>query len=335
MLGNKNTNTELGAGFRYDDVTGIELSRAIKREFIETLQKGNVNETNAYFMWNQTLELNDKFSLNGGLRFDYFRFAYQDLFTNETGFRDQQRSILSPKLNFVYMPSQTVKIYLNNGIGFHSNDTRVILDNAARDILPRVVGTDVGIILKPVKDLILKTALWHFYSEQEFVYVGDEGIVEPGGKTRRIGIDVSARYQFTPWLYGDVDLNYTKARAIDAPKGGNYVPLAPAFTSIGGISARMKNGFSGSLRYRFINHRPANESNTVIAQGYFITDILLAYNWKKFELTISAENIFSSEWREAQFDTESRLQFDPQPVSEIHYTPGTPRFLKAGISLKF
>jgi hypothetical protein len=54
-----------------------------------------------------------------------------------------------------------------------------------------------------------------------------------------------------------------------------------------------------------------------------------------FELTISTENIFKCKWRAAQFEIESRLQFEPQSVSEIHYTYGTPRFLKAGISFKF
>jgi outer membrane receptor protein involved in Fe transport len=211
----------------------------------------------------------------------------------------------------------------------------VVLDNAAKNILPRVIGTDLGIVLKPIKNLILKTALWHFYSEQEFVYVGDEGIVEPGAKTRRIGIDVSARCQLTSWLYADLDLNYACAKALEVPKGEDNVPLAPSFTSIGGLSAKMKNGISGSLRYRFMDHRPANEFNTLVAQGYFITDLLLSYTWKKFELTLSAENIFNSKWREAQFDTESRLEFEPLPVSGIHYTAGIPRFLKAGISLKF
>ena len=148
----------------------------MKRQFIETLQKGDVKEGNAYLYWNQDLELTDKFSVNGGLRFDLFRFAYRDLLIGETDFRHQQRSIVSPKLNLVYSPSSTVKIYLNNGVGFHSNDARVILDNDAKDILPKVYGTDLGIILKPIKRLILKTALWHFYSEQEFIYVGDEGI---------------------------------------------------------------------------------------------------------------------------------------------------------------
>ena len=335
MLGNKNANTEFGGGFRYDDVMGLELSKVVKRQFIGSLQKGDVKEANGNLFWNQNVELNNKFSVNGGLRFDFFRFAYRDLLAGEIDFQHQQRSIVSPKLNFVYTPSSSVKIYLNNGIGFHSNDTRVILDNSAKDILPKVYGTDLGVILKSIKTVVLKIALWHFYSEQEFVYVGDAGIVEPGGKTRRVGIDVSARYQFTSWLYGDLDLNYTKARSVDAAKGEDYIPLAPSVTSIGGISAKMKNGLSGSLRYRFMNHRPANELNTVKARGYFITDMLIAYAMKSFEFSVSVENIFNREWREAQFDTESRLQFEPQPVSEIHYTPGTPRFFKLGVSFKF
>jgi hypothetical protein len=61
MLGNKNADTEFGVGFRYDNVIGIELSRAVKRQFIESLQKGDVKESNAYLSWHQNLELNDKF----------------------------------------------------------------------------------------------------------------------------------------------------------------------------------------------------------------------------------------------------------------------------------
>ena len=82
-------------------------------------------------------------------------------------------------------------------------------------------------------------------------------------------------------LFGDLDLNYTKARAVGAVKGEDYIPLAPSFASIGGISAKMKNGFSGAFRYRFMDHRPANEFNSVRAEGYFISDITFAYAWEK------------------------------------------------------
>ncbi len=335
LIGNKRATAEFGGGFRYDDVDGIELSKAVKRKFLAYVQLGDIKETNSFLYVNQDVELSNKWNLNAGLRYDNFKFLYKDRLAGATSFDKQTRGIVSPKLNISYAPNAKVKLYLNNGLGFHSNDARVILSNNAKDILPRVFGTDIGIILKPVKSLILKTALWHLYSEQEFVYVGDAGIVEPSGKTRRIGIDVSARYQFNKWLFADVDINMTRPRSIGESKGEDYVPLAPSFTSIGGLTAKTKNGFSGSLRYRFIGDRPANETNSVEAEGYVIADAVIGYQWKNWELKVSAENILNTKWREAQFDTESRLQFEQASVSEIHYTPGTPRFLKAGINFHF
>lgn len=335
LIGNKRALTELGAGFRHDNVTDIELSKANRETFFNSIQKGDVKETNSFAYINQDIMLTEKFNINAGLRYDHFIFRYKDELAGASDFSKQRKGIVNPKLNMSYSLSQKIKIYLNNGVGFHSNDTRVILDNQAKDILPRVYGTDLGLIVKPGKKLILKAALWHLYSQQEFVYVGDAGIVEPSGKTRRIGTDISARYQFNKWLFGDIDINLTRARAIEEAKGEDYVPLAPSLTSIGGLTAKTKNGFSGSLRYRFINSRPANETNTVRAEGYLLVDVTAAYRFKKFDFTLSVENLLNRDWREAQFDTESRLSFEANPVSEIHYTPGIPRFLKAGVAFHF
>src|SRR5262249_47791092 len=152
---------------------------------------------------------------------------------------------------------------------------------------------DLGVILKPGKNILVKAALWHLYSEQEFVYVGDEGIVEPGGKTRRIGVDVSARYQPIKWLYADLDLNFARPRAINEAKGQDYVPLAPTFTSIGGLTVKTKRGLNASLRYRYIDSRPANESNTVRADGYLLLDAVISYTFRKIEFSASMENVLN------------------------------------------
>ena len=72
-------------------------------------------------------------------------------------------------------------------------------------------------------------------SDQEFVYVGDEGVVEPSGKTRRAGFDLSLRYEILPWLFIDGDLNLTNPRAKEEPEGQDYIPLAPTVSSIGGL----------------------------------------------------------------------------------------------------
>jgi outer membrane receptor protein involved in Fe transport len=148
-------------------------------------------------------------------------------------------------------------------------------------------------------------------------------------------VDFSSRYQFTDWLFADVDLNLTRARSLENPDRENYIPLAPSITSKGGLTFNGFKGFDGSLRYRYIDDRPANEDNSVIAEGYLIFDAVLKYNHNEYQIGFSIENIFNQKWNEAQFDTESRLQNETMPVSEIHFTPGTPFFFKAEFTYSF
>lgn len=330
-----NSSSELGYGFRQDFVRNSELNHVVHRKFLNAIEQGDVNEFNAFAYVHQNFDLTNNFTINTGFRFDHFQFAYKNKLLPGSSFQSQSKNIFSPKLNLNYTLSQKIKLLFSTGIGFHSNDARVILNRQSKNILPKVSGNDLSFLLKPSKAILLKTTFWYLYSQQEFVYVGDEGIVEPSGRTKRRGIDFSGRYQAFSWLFLDIDLNYAHPRYVDAKKGNDYVPLAPVFTSIGGITIKTNKGFSAALRYRHMSQRPANESNTVKAQGYFITDALANYVFKKVELAVSAENIFDVDWKEAQFDTESRLQNEPSPVSEIHFTPGTPRFIKLGIAYNF
>jgi outer membrane receptor protein involved in Fe transport len=171
--------------------------------------------------------------------------------------------------------------------------------------------------------------------QQEFVYVGDEAVVEPSGRTQRMGIDVSVRYQPLNWLYVDADVNYAHARYLDVQKEEAYVPLAPRITSTGGISVKLPARISANIRYRYMQDRPANEDNSIIAKGYFVNDLTLAYTRKHWEATVQVQNLFNVDWKEAQFETLSRLKNEPAPVNEINFTPGTPVFLKAGIKVIF
>ena len=117
-------------------------------------------------------------------------------------------------------------------------------------LLPPAYGTDLGAIFKVGNKVVLQTALWYLWLDQEFVYVGDEGVVEPGGQTRRYGFDLSVRYEVTKNLYADVDVSLANPRAIGVDKAESYLPLAPRFSSVGGLTYRKQYGLNGSLRYR-------------------------------------------------------------------------------------
>ena len=333
LLMGKPLRTEAGIGLRIDDVNDISLSHTVKRNFLDDFKRGDVFESNANAYLNEVIDITEKICITAGVRFDYFRFRYHDKLLGSNS--STSKSIVSPKLNITYQLNPGTHFYLRSGFGFHSNDARGVSGVNGIDVLPRALGIDVGSNSKLTDKLLLNIAFWRLDLEQEFVYVGDEGIVEPSGRTQREGIDLSLRYEISPWLFADTDVNWTLPRSKDEPEGNNYIPLAPTFTTIGGLSFTFKNGLNGSLRYRYLSDRAANEDKSVIADGYILADASLNYSRPKFEVGLTAENLLNAEWNEAQFDTKSRLKDETDPVSEIHFTPGTPFFIKLSLSYFF
>jgi outer membrane receptor protein involved in Fe transport len=211
----------------------------------------------------------------------------------------------------------------------------VVVQQKGKQILPAAYGADAGVILKPAPRLLINTALWYLFLQQEFVYVGDEGVVEPSGKTKRKGIDVGVRYQIGKSIFFQSDFTYTHARSAENPKGENLIPLAPKVTFAGSLSMKNAIGFNGSISTRYLGDRPANEDGRIIAKVYCITDANFNYQWKNFGAGVIMNNIFNVKWKETQFATESRLQNEPAPVTENHFTPGTPFNIRAVLSYKF
>lgn len=326
---------EAGIGFRYDDVNDVQLSRTQNRKtLLERLAYGNVDELNGYTFANLNFK-KDRWTLNPGLRLDFLKFDYQDLISDTYQSQSENKLFLAPKLNAVFAASNKVQLFAKTGLGFHSNDTRVVTANEGKKILPGAIGADLGVIAKPMDRLVLNAALWSLFLQQEFVYVGDAGIVEPSGKTRRLGVDLGLRYQLTDWLFFNGDVNYTYSRSTEEPEGEDYIPLAPDLTSSGGFSFRDFGNFSGGIHYRYVKDRPAKEDNSIIAEGYFVTDMNLNYTVNNWTIGVIIENLFDTTWNETQFATESRLFNEPQSVEEIHFTPGTPFYIRGKISVTF
>jgi hypothetical protein len=333
---------ESGVQLRSDAINGNELSHTRnRRTLLSNIALGDIQETNAALYTDMRVELTPTLSLHTGIRADQFQYnyvnaldssVYQNLHTT--------RGQVSPKFNLQWQATPKIQFYFRTGRGFHSNDTRVVLYSTDQNILPSAWGQDIGLIYKPLRSILLQVTGWNLASEQEFVYVGDEGIVEPGGKGVRRGIDLSVRWQPAPWLFFDGDYTFSHARFVDEPEGGQRVPLAPVHTGVGGVTVQ-KAGIKGSVRMRWLGDRPANEDNSLTAAGYCLMDAQLSLfpkfssNKRPLEVSFSVQNIFNTYWKEAQFATESRLRDEPASVTEIHYTPGTPFAFKGGVCFRF
>lgn len=323
------------AGFRSDLIRNNELSGTKKKnEILERIYLGNIDETNAYMNICAGFELN-KIRIIPGLRIDQFNFNYLDKLSEKTLYQKEKSVLVSPKLSFIIQPSAKAQYFLKTGTGYHSNDSRAVIFRRNDQVLPRSYGADLGTILKPSEKILLNATLWFLYLDQEFVYVGDEGIVESSGKTRRFGLDFGIRTQLGRKLFFDTDITYSHARSIEHLKGQNYIPLAPAFTYTGGISLLDWKGISGGIKTRILGKRPATEDYSLVARGYWVTDVNLSYRKGDWNLGFQIQNLFNARWNETQFATTSKLRNELNSVREIHFTPGTPLAVKTSLTYRF
>ncbi|MBC8081797.1 MAG: TonB-dependent receptor, partial [Hymenobacter sp.] len=342
-LGSRNLHTTLGVGTR-NDFSDLSLRHTVRRTVLDTITTGQLYERNINAYLDEKLDLTDRLTLNAAVRADVFTFDFRGLLYDTTAqgltpLRGRtSKARVSPKLNLYYQLTPGVQLFARSGFGFHSNDARGVIRGTAGDnVLPRAIGYEVGSTFKPVPSLVVNTALWALHLQQQLVYIGDAGEVESVGRTRRYGLDLSARYQLSARLFADLDLNYNHGRQLDAPSDADYIPLAPTFTSTGGLTLKQPNGLNASLRYRYIDDRPANDDGSITAQGYFLVDAVLSYTKARFQVGATVENLLNVEWNQAQFATETRLPNEPvgTSVDELHYTPGTPFYLKLNASVFF
>lgn len=280
---------------------------------------------------------------------------------------DTVDSIVSPKANLILTPLDETDFYFNFGTGFHSNDARhAILAKSEpekagglKSPLTRSLGFEIGARTRQFNRLDVAAAFWFLDLDSELVFSGDagnqetgaSGSFEPAGATRRWGIDFEMRSRLTDWLFADIDLGYADPRLRHS---GEAIPLAPTLLLNGGLRAEFDNGFSASLRLRHLGDRPAIEDRSLTAEGYTLVDLLARYRWRNLEASVALLNLTDADWREAQFaDTScSRGEIgsasapnclaapgkqgshdDPEP--DIHFTPGNPFGVRAGLTMYF
>lgn len=331
---------DVGAGARHD-WNDLQLLTQRARTVLGTQVANRIGEGSAYGWLRQAVDLSSRLRVEAALRGDLFRFAVANarsgagpLPPSRSGVR--WRGVVSPKLNVAFQAAPGTTLFANAAGGFHSNDARdALLATAGERVLPRARGSEVG-ARHSWSGGSLSAAAWLLDLESELVYVGDEGTTEPSGRTRRVGVDVGGRVKLARWLWADADLSLSRGRLRDEPAGADLVPLAPTRVATLGLTVQGAEPVGGGVRVRHVGRRAANETNTVMARGYTLTELFGSWQIGRAEVRLTVDNLFGVEWNEAQFATLSRLPGEaPEGVEELHYTPGSPRAAGLAIAWRF
>ena len=350
QLGGLDAKSTFGGGMR-TDIIQTDLWHVEDRVRLDERDNDDIYETSTNIWFKQDFNVCNWFRFDAALRLDYFIFQDRDLEpidssmapvnnyhpVNNSGTNYQ----LLPgyKINAVFSPAPYLQLYVNNGIGYHSNDARVVVPQQYHR-LPIAFAEEVGATVRVGSRAIFTGALYCLDLTDELTFDQDVPATVDLGPTRRMGVDFSGRIQLAKWLTLDVDLNYSDNYLTTKFLGRKsdtafYLPLAPVFTSQGGLTARDKSGIKARLGYRAMSKRPADQYYSVTALGYYVMDATIAYERKRWEISLTAENLLNTKWNEAQFATETQLRGETQPVTQLCYTAGTPFALKLGFSFFF
>ena len=344
------TETLVGFSSR-TDIARVGLFNTVNRMRLSTQQNSQINQTSLAWYAQQELRPTQWLRAQIGTRLDQFYYGVRNLSPDAqiTTTGTAQGFIANPKVNVILTPfagtswATPPQIYLNFGGGYHSNDAREVVANPGSAPLPRALGGEFGIRTKLFDRLNLAVNYWQIHLSSELVLDGDTGQFEPGGATRRQGPEVELRYQINDWLSSDLDASYTWGRFLSGESRGGAIANAPRALAYGGVTARHPSGLEGRIQMRFMGSRYGDEERVSLLRPWAIFDLLAKYTWNRYDFNFSITNLANKKWWAGQQYHDSQIRNDPRlptvneanPVNDIHYTPGGPLTIRAGMTAHF
>lgn len=336
----------LGFQTRHDLIDPIGLYRTEARRRFATVREDEVYESSYSVYADSTARWTDWFRTNIGVRGDVFYFdtSQSTLAANEGSEWD---GIVSPKFSAIFGPWKETELYLNYGMGFHSNDARgvntVIDPNSGDrvdkvDPLVRTMGGEIGVRTQVVPHLTSTLALFWLESDSELVYIGDAGANEAGPGSRRYGIEFANYWRPVRWFSLDAEFAITHARFTDS---GNedHIPGSIPFMFSGGMTLGAHaedEGFFATLRARAFDRRPLIEDNSVKGKSSFLVNAGVGYRKANWEAAVECLNLFDRDDNDIEYYYTSRLQNErPEGYDDVHLHPTEPRTFRLRVTYRF
>ena len=353
----------IGGNFLASQIN-VGLSRSLERRPLSAVTQAQANVTNFGGYVQQSLDLfRGHVRVEGGLRFDYFRFDAEGFNVARVvggfnpafgGTRGATR--FQPKANISYTPTERVplSVYFNYGRGISSQDARGVVggflseeQGSTGTPAPNSPGISSGPPVSTTdfyqlgtshntRRISVSTDLFLIDQSNQQVYIADDGSIEFAGPSRTYGGEL----KFSVALLRNLTVNGGITRVgnsfFRATNPRVYVDSAPHTVGNGSVTLTDIGGFTGSLRYRYINsYRLDGEDASVRASGHDVVDLSVSRRFRRFvELNLTIDNLFNKRYFETQNFYESRSRPGDPVISRIHGTPGYSIGVTGGITFR-
>jgi outer membrane receptor protein involved in Fe transport len=333
-----------GVQVRNDDIADVGLYHTRDRVRLNTVRQDAVVQTSAGgFAQNET-EWTPWLRTLAGIRIDGYRFNVDAELTDNSGV--DYAALVSPKGGAIFGPFARTELYVNAGLGFHSNDARgatitvdPVTDQPASRVTPlaRATGAEVGLRTVRIPRMQMTLTAWTLGLDSELVFVGDAGTTQPGRPSQRRGIEWTTYYTPRPWLIFDADVALSHARFTDQDSAGDHIPGAVATVISAGATVDSWQRFSGSLRWRYFGPRALVEDNTVRSKATSLANLTASYALTpRVRITLDVFNLFNAQNSDIDYFYRSRLPGEPTGgFEDIHLHPMAPRTGRLGLVFGF
>ncbi len=340
----RDTANTFGIQIRNDIIPEVALRKTRQRQELSTVRDDEVYEGSIGVYAKNETAWHEKVRTNVGLRGDLFEFNVNS--SNDANSGNKVAGKVSPKAGVVFGPWADTELYLNAGLGFHSNDARgttISVDpntgDPASEVNPLVLakGAEVGVRTAIVPSLNSSVSFWALDLSSELLFVGDAGLTEPNRGSDRMGVEFANFYKPISWLTLDADYSASRARFDGDDPAGDYIPGSIEQVLATGFSVDLPEGFFGGMRMRYFGPRPLIEDNSVRSSSTVLVNSRVGYAYNKnLRFTLDILNLFDSGDHDIDYFYQSRLPNEgADGVEDIHFHPVEPRQFRGTVTWRF
>ena len=334
----------VGLQLRNDNIFDVGLYHTVARKPLETIRQDSVLQTSAGGYAQNETQWTPWLRTLAGARVDWYRF---DVDAGEPANSGTDRAALvSPKAGAMFGPWHGTELYVNAGLGFHSNDARgatITVDPTTRapgervTPLARARGAELGIRSVRIPGLQTSLTAWTLSLDSELIFIGDAGTTEAGRPSHRYGVEWANYYSPRPWLTFDFDLAVSSARFTDDDPAGDLVPGAVATVLAAGATVDSVRNVFGSVRWRYFGPRPLVEDNSVRSKATSLVNLEAGYKFSDaVRIALDLFNLFDAKNSDIDYFYTSRLPGEPAGgIADTHFHPALPRNARISLIVGF
>jgi len=306
-----------GLQWRHDRIGTLGLYDTVDRVRTRTVREDRVSQDSAGVFVELGSRWTDWLRSTVGGRWDTMRATITPTggeFNMGNGGKARQ-SQFSPKLGLIARVAADTEVYLHWARAFRSNDARGATttvspaDGSATDPLPllaRTTTSELGLRTKPAANWTTSLALWQANLASELVFVGDEGVTEARGASRRVGLEWSNDVQAgRDWLI-DADVAWSRARFTEATENAfgsgrsvpNAVPLSASLSANWAPAGRWTSG----VKLRYLGAYALEETGTQKSRAVFTANWRLGYQVSdRWQVGLDVLNVFDTKANDIEY----------------------------------